>query len=73
MDYSWPGNVRELENVIEYLMVTTEGDTIHVSDLPENISEQDRGSMLSLENVSSMKEAVGIIHTASFLSMKGVI
>ena len=31
------------------------------SDLPENIAEQDRGSMLSLENISSMKEAVSMV------------
>lgn len=28
LDYPWPGNVRELENVIERLMVTSEGDEI---------------------------------------------
>jgi len=61
MDYSWPGNVRELENVIEYLMVTTEGDSIYPSDLPDNIAEHSRGNMLSLENVSSMKEAVNMV------------
>ncbi len=32
--YSWPGNVRELENVVQRLVVMTEGNTIQVSDLP---------------------------------------
>ncbi|HWQ08150.1 MAG TPA: sigma-54 dependent transcriptional regulator, partial [Holophaga sp.] len=32
-DYSWPGNVRELENVIQRLIVLSEGDRIDVSDL----------------------------------------
>jgi two-component system response regulator HydG len=32
--YHWPGNVRELENVIQRLVVMTEGDTIDVPDLP---------------------------------------
>ncbi len=32
--YAWPGNVRELENVVQRLMVMTEGDPIEVPDLP---------------------------------------
>ncbi|MDY0221171.1 MAG: sigma-54-dependent Fis family transcriptional regulator [Desulfobacterium sp.] len=27
--WSWPGNIRELENLIKYLMVVTDDDTIH--------------------------------------------
>jgi DNA-binding NtrC family response regulator len=33
-NYYWPGNVRELENVIQRLVVMTEGDIIDVPDLP---------------------------------------
>lgn len=33
-NYHWPGNVRELENVIQRLVVMTDGDIIEVSDLP---------------------------------------
>lgn len=33
--YKWPGNIRELEHVIEYALSMTEGDTIRVTDLPE--------------------------------------
>lgn len=33
-NYRWPGNVRELENVIQRLVVMTDGDLIEVSDLP---------------------------------------
>ena len=33
-DYSWPGNVRELENLVQRLLVMTEGDFIDVPDLP---------------------------------------
>lgn len=35
--YNWPGNVRELENTIERLVILTEGESISVEDLPENI------------------------------------
>lgn len=33
-NYHWPGNVRELENVIQRLVVMTDGETIEVPDLP---------------------------------------
>ncbi|RPJ41980.1 MAG: sigma-54-dependent Fis family transcriptional regulator [Deltaproteobacteria bacterium] len=33
--YKWPGNIRELEHVIEYALSMTAGDTIRVTDLPE--------------------------------------
>jgi len=33
-NYNWPGNVRELENVIQRLLVMTDGDVIDVTDLP---------------------------------------
>ncbi|MBM4278925.1 MAG: sigma-54-dependent Fis family transcriptional regulator [Deltaproteobacteria bacterium] len=33
-NYHWPGNVRELENVIQRLIVMTDGDLIEVPDLP---------------------------------------
>jgi len=33
-DYDWPGNVRELENIIQRLVVMTEGAVIDVPDLP---------------------------------------
>jgi DNA-binding NtrC family response regulator len=32
--YDWPGNVRELENVIQRLVVMTDGDLIDAPDLP---------------------------------------
>jgi len=33
-NFDWPGNVRELENVIQRLVVMTDGDLIDVPDLP---------------------------------------
>jgi DNA-binding NtrC family response regulator len=33
--YPWPGNVRELENIVQRLMVMTEGGEIDVPSLPE--------------------------------------
>jgi DNA-binding NtrC family response regulator len=32
--YYWPGNVRELENIIQRLVLMSEGETIDAPDLP---------------------------------------
>ena len=37
--YDWPGNVRELENALEYAVAVCRGQTLHVSDLPLEVSE----------------------------------
>jgi two-component system nitrogen regulation response regulator NtrX len=34
--YHWPGNVRELRNLVERIVIMSEGDTIDVDQLPEN-------------------------------------
>jgi transcriptional regulator with GAF, ATPase, and Fis domain len=37
VNYSWPGNVRELKNLIERLVVLSEGEQILPEDLPEKM------------------------------------
>ncbi|MCU9595271.1 hypothetical protein OEV82_12555 [Caldibacillus thermolactis] len=34
--YQWEGNIRELENLIERLVITTDGTTITIDDLPND-------------------------------------
>ena len=50
INYGWKGNVRELENVIQRLVVMTEGDTITASDLPPHIVNQEPAFRPSAEN-----------------------
>jgi PAS domain S-box-containing protein len=38
INYSWPGNVRELENLMERLVVTADKNEIHLTDLPQKIT-----------------------------------
>jgi len=35
--YNWPGNVREVQNVVENMIITSQGDELGVSDLPERV------------------------------------
>jgi len=46
-EYDWPGNVRELENVIERMVILTEGDYITIEDLPEKIAAGHRKTGIS--------------------------
>ena len=33
-EYGWPGNVRELKNVVERMVILSQGDVIRASELP---------------------------------------
>lgn len=59
MAYKWPGNVRELEHVIEYAISMAEGETITVSDLPEEFLTRvaDRGMARESWMVSPFSKA----------------
>ncbi len=38
LNYDWPGNVRELENALEFAVAVGRGQTIHIQDLPREIT-----------------------------------
>lgn len=65
-DYDWPGNVRELENVIQRLVLMTEGNLIDVPDLPSimRFSALRRTGLdrtlaeVELEHISNVLESV---------------
>ena len=40
LQHAWTGNVRDLENVISSAAITTTGDFIDLSDLPENLQHR---------------------------------
>ncbi len=40
-DYHWKGNVRELENLVQRLVLMTDGEAITASDLPPHILNQE--------------------------------
>ena len=47
MDYSWPGNVRELRNVMERLMLLSQGREMLLGDLPETVQRLEPQASLS--------------------------
>ncbi len=72
ISYDWPGNVREMENIIERMVILSEGENITGEDLPEKIAkkhalETDENGFipeegLSLSNAVSDYERQLIIH-----------
>jgi two-component system NtrC family response regulator len=49
-EHRWPGNVRELENVIERIVVLSDGDLVRSADLPSSLRvEPDRKNLLQLK------------------------
>jgi len=51
--YAWPGNVRELENVVERVVVLTDGDKVTEAEFPASIREPDGVMSTSAESLSS--------------------
>lgn len=51
--YAWPGNVRELQNVVERVVVLSNGDKITDSELPASIREPKGVMPTSSESLSS--------------------
>jgi DNA-binding NtrC family response regulator len=52
MGYGWKGNVRELENLIQRLILMTDGETIRAADLPPHILNQELAFQPSAKNQS---------------------
>ncbi|MDH4101451.1 MAG: sigma 54-interacting transcriptional regulator, partial [Nitrospirota bacterium] len=41
-EYAYPGNIRELENIMEYIFVRCQGNTIMPEHLPKDLQQADR-------------------------------
>jgi len=64
--YHWPGNIRELSNVLERVLSSLEGDTVHLSDLPFYLYRSrkiaSKMSAVSIREVQSRAEKEAILH-----------
>lgn len=54
--YGWKGNVRELRNLVERLLIMSEGDTITEYDLPDYMRTTKKEDHISFKNIKSWKE-----------------
>jgi len=60
MRYDFPGNVREMINVMERMIVMSEGPVIGVGDLPRELREAIPAGIEPIMDGLSLKEAVGM-------------
>ena len=54
--YDWKGNVRELRNIVERLLIMSEGDTIAEYDLPDSMKITKEENAFSFTNIKSWKD-----------------
>ena len=59
--HPWPGNVRELENMVERMVALTEGDVIHLEDLPLEMNGQGVTGDISLDLTEQGMDLVAAI------------
>jgi DNA-binding NtrC family response regulator len=57
--YPWPGNVRELENLIERVLVLSEGPTITLEDLPDQMKRTEASPGNLREQVLAGRKSLG--------------
>ncbi|TCK85286.1 sigma-54-dependent transcriptional regulator [Albibacterium bauzanense] len=59
--YEWPGNLRELKNVVKRMVLLTQGDTVQVSALPEDMVQSLKNNInsydISGDDLKSKSEA----------------
>ncbi|MEW6440224.1 MAG: sigma 54-interacting transcriptional regulator [bacterium] len=57
--YTWPGNIRELQNVLERMVLTSEGELIEPRHLPPGIyrSDVDESSLVQVRGILSWNQA----------------
>jgi DNA-binding NtrC family response regulator len=60
LHYPWPGNVRELENLIERVMVLSEGAVIDVEDLPDQVRRSEINPGTIKEQVLCGRKTLGL-------------
>lgn len=73
MQYPWPGNVRELQNLIERLVVVSEGEYITPNCLPHEILQkvtgaEDTGVPRAVPGESHLKEALASLEKEVLLA-----
>jgi DNA-binding NtrC family response regulator len=49
--YAWPGNVRELRNVVQRMLVLSQGDSVTAADLPGDLAGTKGSGGVRLEDV----------------------
>lgn len=57
-NYTYPGNIRELKNLLESMMVVSEGESITLADAPGELRQGPRSQRDPLSEKTGFKQAV---------------
>lgn len=58
MRYNYPGNVRELINIMERMMIMSDGNLITIADLPAELRELPQSNIDSFEDGTTLTDAM---------------
>ncbi|MCL5123423.1 MAG: sigma 54-interacting transcriptional regulator [Deltaproteobacteria bacterium] len=58
MRYNYPGNVRELINIMERMMIMSDGNLITIADLPAELRERPQSNIDSFEDGTTLTDAM---------------
>ena len=58
MRYNYPGNVRELINIMERMMIMSDGNLIAIADLPAELRELPQSNIDSFEDGTTLTDAM---------------
>ncbi|PMP63676.1 MAG: RNA polymerase subunit sigma-54 [Caldimicrobium thiodismutans] len=65
MKYHWPGNIRELENLLERMVILSEGEELDVEDLPPHLKNFEEPKVEKKDNLLEER----CFFTKSFLEL----
>jgi two-component system NtrC family response regulator len=62
MNFEWPGNVRQLENIIERMVIITDGDAVEAEELPQLLQDSKAGTgsvvPTDIEELKKLKKVI---------------
>ena len=66
MNFNWPGNVRQLENIIERVVIITDGDSVETEELPQLLQDNTAGIRSVVpSNIDELKKIKKVIRRKS--------
>lgn len=54
--YDWPGNIRQLENMVERMVLLSDGDELQLSDLPPEVRDAESGVDMGVDSLREVRE-----------------
>lgn len=66
IEYDWPGNIRQLENVVERMLLSTDGYVVNLEQLPPALRNKKDAQGYSVEAQGTLKEMLESVERRIF-------